>query len=865
MTTPNYLRRTILTFGLMGLLTPVVLLGVFGALQHIVNAPLNWLSNEHPSRQAYNRFISSFQTLETITISWPGCKLANPQLKELSAELKSGGHSPSGQLYSQYIKDVITVDSLVESLAAERTDLSEKKVKEEVAKRLEGTLVSRDGETTCALIILTIDGSIHGPSTIETVLEAAEKTIGLSRDEFHLAGSTIDGVAIDDASNKSVIYFVFSMILSILICWYCLRSAVFTASVIAVAGFGAGFSYAMVYFLGVDLNAVLMVMAPLVFVLTISAGVHLVNYYRDEVRYRGLQGAAQRTLRVGWQPCALAAGTTAIGLASLMVSTIQPVFYFGLIATVSVSLTLALLLLTLPGVMEFWGGRVAKPMTLKGEAVAGQAGIPGAATFFGLHWLPIVLVFVSVMVITGFGLPQVKTSVNVTDLLASNSKTIRDYRWMEDNLGPLIPVEVLVHFDRSCPLNVVKRVELLQMVESRIRDQIGLKLVSVDDAVIIEQVLPGGNASRRGFFAPGDEIVSVGEGAEGETFDIQGASASQVERWLVERKPDTIRLGVRHDASDRITHHKFKRERMGIMSAATFVPKIPPARKVAMRAALNVMLENDLPGFSRTGMLSQSEKEETWRITVRVPVFDKHDYGSLLEQLEGRVDPVLQVYRKEGYDGISATYTGLTPVVHEAENALLNDLATSFLTATVLVMIVMIVVIRNVAGGMLVMLPNVFPALILFGGMGWLRHAVDIGTVMTASVALGIAVDDTLHFLAWFRRELDKGCTPQIAVTNTMKHCAKAMVQTTAICGLGLLVLALSGFVPTQRFALMMFALLTFALLGDLVLLPALLSGRAGQLFVTKKEEEKRSATTNAPYAITSRPAKRESSHTAEL
>jgi hypothetical protein len=294
-------------------------------------------------------------------------------------------------------------------------------------------------------------------------------------------------------------------------------------------------------------------------------------------------------------------------------------------------------------------------------------------------------------------------------------------------------------------------------------------------------------------------------------------------------------MGVRHVGSADMAFHTFTRRPTGIMSAATFVPKIPSRGRVAMRAALNVMLTNDKPGFAQTGMLSESELEETWRITVRVPIFDQHNYGVLLRELEDRTEPLLRAYREMGYEGVSATYTGLTPVVHEAESELLRDLLVSFVTASFLVMVVMIVVIRNVTGGILVMLPNVFPALLLFGGMGWLRRPVDIGTVMTASVALGIAVDDTLHFLAWYRRELDRGRTPQMAVAETLRHCAKAMIQTTAICGLGLLVLAFSSFVPTQRFALMMFALLAFALLGDLVLLPAMLAGPAGRLFLRRK------------------------------
>ena len=74
------------------------------------------------------------------------------------------------------------------------------------------------------------------------------------------------------------------------------------------------------------------------------------------------------------------------------------------------------------------------------------------------------------------------------------------------------------------------------------------------------------------------------------------------------------------------------------------------------------------------------------------------------------------------------------------------------------------VVVRSVRAGMLSMLPNVFPVVVIFGTMGWANVLVDIGSMMTASVAMGVAVDDTIHFLTWFRRGIDEGLDRKNAV-----------------------------------------------------------------------------------------------------
>jgi predicted RND superfamily exporter protein len=129
------------------------------------------------------------------------------------------------------------------------------------------------------------------------------------------------------------------------------------------------------------------------------------------------------------------------------------------------------------------------------------------------------------------------------------------------------------------------------------------------------------------------------------------------------------------------------------------------------------------------------------------------------------------------------------------------------------------------------MFPNLLPSLMIFGMTGWMGEPVGIGSMMTASVALGIAVDDTLHFVTWFRRGLARGQDRKQAVFYAYGRCGTAMVQTSLICGLGLWVFSFSRFVPTAHFAQLMVMLLAAALLGDRVVFPAILVSPMGRAF----------------------------------
>jgi predicted RND superfamily exporter protein len=190
---------------------------------------------------------------------------------------------------------------------------------------------------------------------------------------------------------------------------------------------------------------------------------------------------------------------------------------------------------------------------------------------------------------------------------------------------------------------------------------------------------------------------------------------------------------------------------------------------------------------------------------------------------------------KDGDEAISAIYTGVVPVVYKAQRTLLVSLVESTGWAFGMIAVVMIFVVRSVRAGLLSMLPNIFPVLVVFGVMGWSGTAVDIGSMMTASVAMGVAVDDTIHFLTWFRRGLDQGRSRQSAILLAYRRVGLAMTQTTAIGGLGLSIFAFSTFTPTQRFGTLMLALLAAALVGDLIFLPALLASPLGRVFSKRR------------------------------
>jgi predicted RND superfamily exporter protein len=248
----------------------------------------------------------------------------------------------------------------------------------------------------------------------------------------------------------------------------------------------------------------------------------------------------------------------------------------------------------------------------------------------------------------------------------------------------------------------------------------------------------------------------------------------------------------------------------------------------ALRKALIARkLEASLASLDDLRLVHADAEGEHWRITARTSMLGDLDATAFLATLRKQVAPVLEAYDGAAR-GISISDTGAVPVIQAIQRSLLHDLATSFLTACGVTSLVMILVQQSVVAGLLGMTVNVFPVLILFGVLGWTRVPVDIGGVMTASIALGMAIDGTLHFLTFFRRHFVNSAggqtDRQAAIHAAFTHASEAILQTAVICSLSMPVFAASEFAPTRRFAWMLTVLVILAFLGDLLVLPALLA-----------------------------------------
>jgi predicted RND superfamily exporter protein len=191
------------------------------------------------------------------------------------------------------------------------------------------------------------------------------------------------------------------------------------------------------------------------------------------------------------------------------------------------------------------------------------------------------------------------------------------------------------------------------------------------------------------------------------------------------------------------------------------------------------------------------------------------------EEIDALSAAALATARRHLPPGTGIAATGVLPVLLALHRELLATLGLSLGATLPVLAAVFAWLLRRKRDVVRALVPNLWPVLVLLGGMGWAGVPLDVATVMVAAVVLGLVVDDTLHTLAHYReRRLEVGAFA--AVADRIERTAPAYLLTGAILAGGFAVCALSDFEPIARFGALSALAIAIAVVADLVLVPAL-------------------------------------------
>lgn len=693
-----------------------------------------WLPSDHAERKIYDRFVEQFGDDQFLMVTWEGCNAVDPRVERYQEAIKS--LDPE----HEWIEGCTSTGEVLRSLTAPPLSLSS----EEARNRLAGFWVGPNEEGV-VIVQFTPKGVAKQSQAIEVVEQAVLKVPGLDLQQARFAGTLYEAHAVDLAAGASLKKLVLpSTIAATIIAWICLERFQYALIVFLLAGLGQLSSVALIYLCGDEFSAVLIVLPTLVFMLTLAGAIHLVSYYK-EVLNSGARFASSRALWIGLAPCFWSTITTVIGDGSLYFSRLRPIRDFGWYCGAGLTIATLILFGAFPAIAQWISqsqSQLAKSQSKKrpenSESLT-RNWFRGWTDPIAQNASLVSMLGIAILCATCWGVAKLQTTTKFDTMFSHQSKTIRDMQWIEEHIGPLASIEVLVSFDASNPLSPVERALCIASLDRELRT---------------------------------DPCVG------------------------------------------------------SVLCLTSFLPQVPRSHglgAVSKRAVLNRKLEDVRTAPEFRSLIAQSEQGETWRLTAKVSSL-REDYGYMADRVRKGIERSLPKS-----DSIHFQVTGLSPVMHHTQKMLLWDLGSSFASAFLLITPIMMLVARSVLLGLLIMIPNLVPITIVFGIMGWAGWKLDIAGILTASIALGIAVDDTLHFVTRYMEKLREGLSPTQAVDHVLATCGNAILFTTLINCSAMLPFVWSEFLPTSQFAFMMVSILMLAVFGDLILLPALLISPLGQ------------------------------------
>jgi predicted RND superfamily exporter protein len=172
----------------------------------------------------------------------------------------------------------------------------------------------------------------------------------------------------------------------------------------------------------------------------------------------------------------------------------------------------------------------------------------------------------------------------------------------------------------------------------------------------------------------------------------------------------------------------------------------------------------------------------------------------------------------------SVVTTGQTVMYANLQKDVTNTLIYSLSLTLLIVSIMMLLIFKRPKILWILLLPNILPVILVLGVIGWLGLTIDMGVAISGAIIIGVAVDDSIHFLMKYFEARKRGLSMQETLDEVLHYAGKAILFTTIVLSLAFSVFAFSTFAPKQNFGIVTATALVIALITDLFLLPALLS-----------------------------------------
>jgi predicted RND superfamily exporter protein len=499
-------------------------------------------------------------------------------------------------------------------------------------------------------------------------------------------------------------------------------------------------------------------------IITMAITIHLIVRYR-ELLQKNPEAEKRKlildTVRFMMRPCLYAALTTIAGFGSLLFCDILPVITFGWMMIAGITVSLILTFLFFPSVMM---------LISKGTPHAERGTHFSLTPFFAriteAHGIMILVISCIVFLISAVGISRLMVENSFIDYFKDTTEIYQGMKVIDQNLGGTTPLDVIIDLERP-------------------------------------------EASTQ-MAASGTDIE---DGDEFDEFDEFDKAEEEDKYWFTS---DKMALVVKiHDYLDSLP------ETGKVLSLGTMM-KI--AEKISKRKQLDnfelAVLYSEIPDKFKSMVLTPyvSVEHNQVRFSIRVRDSEKTlKRNKLLKKIRK------ELVRKLGLKKDQIHLTGMLVLYNNMLQSLFSSQILTLGIVVLALMCMFLILFGSLKIALIAIAPNLLSIGVVLGVMGWLSIPLDMMTITIAAISIGIAVDNTIHYIHRFRHEIKTDQNYLKTVHRCHGSIGYAMFYTSITIIIGFSILALSNFIPSIYFGLLTGLAMLIALVAALTLLPQLL------------------------------------------
>ena len=223
-----------------------------------------------------------------------------------------------------------------------------------------------------------------------------------------------------------------------------------------------------------------------------------------------------------------------------------------------------------------------------------------------------------------------------------------------------------------------------------------------------------------------------------------------------------------------------------------------------------------------TRKLFVDDEWQVGRMTVQVLTQGSSEYEHFAAQIYEWIDDSFAEVMAQNPQ-LRTSVTGSIPLMMEMTAFISRAQLRSYVLVVCVIAVLLLLIFGSFRFGLMAMVPNIFPIIFMMGFTGWAGIALDSDTLLVMPLAIGIAVDDSIHFLTHYRTELLSGKNSRDAIRSSLTHVGQAMIYTSFVLALGFLVFLMSIHQGLSNFGILASIAMFTALLADILLLPAMI------------------------------------------